>query len=207
MYPVGNFFVETLDINEDMMYILSYFFIACGSVLLIYATLLLRTRMSPSRLSFQNYTSAAVKRSVYAPTRVHIPSIGVDLPVGPASVTNGIWEIAPGGLSFLTSSRIPGTGGNSVFYGHNWPSILGNLVHIQPGDTIEIYYTNTNKIVYTVTSIGIVNPDQTDIIFDTGDDRVTIYTCTGFLDSKRFVATATRDTEPASQPLTKSVSK
>ena len=37
----------------------------------------------------------------------------------------------------------------------------------------------------------VVTPDQTHILAPSDDRRVTLYTCTGFLDRKRFVVTAT----------------
>jgi sortase (surface protein transpeptidase) len=42
------------------------------------------------------------------------------------------------------------------------------------------------KVEYTAT----VDPSQTYIIDNTKDTRITLYTCTGFLDSKRFVVVA-----------------
>ena len=80
--------------------------------------------------------------------------------------------------------------GNSVLYGHNFPSILGSLTKIKPNDKIEIIMSNGEKKIFTVKYTSIVGQDQTHILSQTKDARITVYTCTGFLDTKRFVATA-----------------
>jgi len=122
------------------------------------------------------------------PIRFQIPSVGIDLPVVPVQLSNNIFPTTDKGISYLVSSPIPGETGNSVFYGHNWTSLMGNLVNVHPGEPIIITFSNhTEKkfvIAYTIT----VTPDETHILKDTADHRITVYTCTGFLDSKRFVA-------------------
>lgn len=46
-------------------------------------------------------------------------SIGFDLPIVPAQIAGGKWEITKNGVSYLTTSPLPGSEGNSVLYGHN----------------------------------------------------------------------------------------
>jgi sortase (surface protein transpeptidase) len=67
---------------------------------------------------------------------------------------------------------------------------LGRLPKIKNEDIIQIKLSNGEhrnfKVIYTYT----VTSDQTHILGQTEDARITIYTCTGFLDFKRFVVVA-----------------
>ena len=80
--------------------------------------------------------------------------------------------------------------GNSILYGHNWNSLLGDLENAKPGYTVEIIYKNSVKRYFRISYIAIVNPNQIHVLNQTNDARLTIYTCTGFLDQKRLVVTA-----------------
>jgi LPXTG-site transpeptidase (sortase) family protein len=131
------------------------------------------------------------------PTRISIPTIGVDLPVIPSKIVRGKWEETTIGVSYIAKSPIPGEIGNSILYGHNWPTLLGDLPLVKPGDKITIAYQNTKPRRFTVVFINIVSPDTTSVLLPTADRRITLYTCTGFLDSKRLVITAILDDEPA----------
>lgn len=135
------------------------------------------------------------------PVSIAIPSLRISLPVYPSTIENGKWQDTKDGVSFLTSSTAPGVGGNSIFYGHNWPSLLGNLTKIKPGDKIFVTLSEKGMQVYTVKYITVVTPDQTHILDTTSDSRLTLYTCTGFLDSKRFVVTAVEDVKAISLNL------
>ena len=131
------------------------------------------------------------------PTRIAIPSIGVALPVIPSKIVHGKWEETTIGVSYVAKSPIPGEIGNSIMYGHNWPTLLGDLPNVKPGDKITIDYQNTKPRTFTVVFINTVSPDTTSVLLPTTDRRITLYTCTGFLDSKRLVVTAILDYEPA----------
>ena len=112
------------------------------------------------------------------------------LPIKQATISDGNWEASHDAISYLISSPVPGEKGNSILYGHNWPNLLGNLPKVKPGQNIEIIFNNGTRSVFTVVYTSVVNPDQTHILNDSQDNRITLYTCTGFLDRKRFVATA-----------------
>ena len=114
----------------------------------------------------------------------------MDLEIIPSKITNNTWEATSQGVSHLSSSPIPGEKGNSILYGHNWTNLLGNLTKIKPGAEINIILKNREKKIFIVEYVSIVGPNDTQILADTDDTRITLYTCTGFLDSKRFVVTA-----------------
>lgn len=75
-------------------------------------------------------------------------------------------------------------------YGHNWTSILGNLPKVKTGDVITVTMHDGKKKDFRIEYTAVVTPDQDYIIDNTNDVRLTLYTCTGFLDSKRFVVVA-----------------
>ncbi len=73
--------------------------------------------------------------------------------------------------------------GNYCIAGHNstiYAEIFNEMKYIEIG--MEMYLTDNNenrtKYTYTVTENFIVDPDETWILDDFGDDRITIVTCT-----------------------------
>ncbi len=177
--------------------------IIAGSICLIFSGYLLKERYNPVKLTIATYNADAANADVLpssdisdtvmmkTPVSVQISSISIHLPLVPAKITVKGWETTTQGVSYLTSSPVPGYSGNSILYGHNWPSLLGKLPKVKPGDTVTVYYSDGTFSEFEVQKTGIVQPDQIGILDTTSDNRITIYTCTGFLDSKRFVAVAT----------------
>jgi len=150
---------------------------------------LIYQRNTPRRLAFDvENTVERVENELY-PTRITIDSLGIELPVAQSSIVDGKFQTTSKAVSFLTSSSAPGKG-NSVIYGHNWTSLFGDLVLAKPGMDITVSLNTGETKKYVVTSTAVVTPSQTEILDETEDSRLTIYTCTGFLDSKRFVTVA-----------------
>lgn len=170
---------------------LSNFFLILSFLSLLFGLYLIQLRYSPRKLAFNNlqYNQEIISK-LYSPTELIIKSANIHLPVISAKIVNNTWETTDKGASYLASSAEPGKTGNSVFYGHNWTSLLGNLPRVKPGDSVQVVMNNGERRNFRVEYTAIVTPDQTQIIEQTYDKRVTIYTCTGFLDSKRFVVVA-----------------
>jgi LPXTG-site transpeptidase (sortase) family protein len=169
----------------------SKFLILSGLLLLLFGANLISQRYSPKTLEFNNLKVVNVSNSNLIPVRIIIPSQKIDNGVYGAKITNGQWETTDKGISYLLSSPVPGAKGNSVLYGHNWESLLGKLTNIKPGQEIKIVLNNGQTRTFMVQFTSVVDPNETHILSQTKDNRITIYTCTGFLDSKRFVAIAT----------------
>ncbi len=85
------------------------------------------------------------------------------------------------------AGHFPGTGdlgnGNYCIAGHNstiYAEIFNVMKHIKIG--MEIYLIDNDekrtKYTYTVTNNFIVEPNETWVLEDFGDDRITIVTCT-----------------------------
>jgi len=161
-----------------------------GFLLIFFGGYLVLQRYSPNTIEFKDLKATRVVNSDVIPVRVIIPSLKIDNGIYPAKIDKGKWETTQKGISYLLSSPVPGENGNSILYGHNFPSVLGNLTKIKPGEKIEIIMSNGEKRKFIVQFTSIVDSSQTHILSQTNDNRITLYTCTGFLDSKRFVATA-----------------
>jgi LPXTG-site transpeptidase (sortase) family protein len=161
-------------------------------------------RNDTNALAFQNYKvekTVAPKKQIASPQsqpqRIVIKGAGIDLPLIPSKIDNDKWETTNAGASYLTSSPIPGTEGNSIIYAHNWATLFGKLVSVKPGEQVEVLYADGSKKRFTVEYTSTVTPTTASILAPTTDKRITMYTCTGFLDSKRFVVVAVYEDIPS----------
>jgi LPXTG-site transpeptidase (sortase) family protein len=100
----------------------------------------------------------------------------ISLPVVEAGKIEGEWTVSKTSANRVHESALPGEGGNIIIYGHNLNTIFGYLVDVKVGEIVRIRMTNGAEFTYQVTETHIVSP--------------TLYTCTGLLDSKRFVVRA-----------------
>ncbi|MGH7204492.1 MAG: sortase [Candidatus Levyibacteriota bacterium] len=174
------------------MKLLSRLFIVAGILLYAFAVYQIALRENPKRLAFDNYIYGQNHNVTdkNLPTEITIKDLDIDLPVYPSVVTNNQWQTTNAGASYLTSSPLPGTKGNSIVYAHNWRSLFGNLVNAHVGEQVIVTYPNNTKKTFVIAYTSVVDPNQSTILAPSNDKRITLYTCTGILDSKRFVAVA-----------------
>jgi LPXTG-site transpeptidase (sortase) family protein len=140
--------------------------------------------------SKQVNVSAQENQLLVKPIKLYIPKLSKILAVSDGQVINNRWIISETGVSYLTSSVLPGKVGNSVFYGHNKAEILGGLPRLAAGDLIYVVLDNGEFAKYQVFETKEVSPNQVQILNDSDEARLTIYTCSGFLDQARFVVVA-----------------
>lgn len=83
------------------------------------------------------------------------------------------------------TGHFPDTGsvgtGNYCIAGHSstiYKEYFNNLKNIESGMKINLYDIDKKQYVYTVTEKFIVEPDETWILNDYSDNRITIITCT-----------------------------
>jgi sortase A len=124
------------------------------------------------------------------PKRILIPKVKIDLPVFPGKVVNNNWEIAKEGVSYLMGSGIPGRKGNTVIYGHNKRSQFGPIRWLEKGSEIKVINGKGEEFIYLVQEIKTVSPQEVEVLSPTEDPTLTLYTCAGILDKKRFVVVA-----------------
>ena len=124
------------------------------------------------------------------PIQILIPKVKINLPVSPAKAEGENWEISQTGASYLLGSGIPGQKGNVVIFGHNKNSLLGPVRWLVPGDQIKLINQKNEEFIYKVIEKKTVSSKQIDILTPSGDARLTLYTCSGFLDKERLVLVA-----------------
>lgn len=172
---------------------LAQMLIVCGIIFLTLAGYLIIERYVP-KTTQKSYAKAIVKNQTKdesrSPVRVIIDDLNIDLPIFSAEINNGQWQTTSEGASYLASSPLPGNLGNSVIYAHNWYSLFGKLVNAKPKENIKIFFKDGISKDFTIAYTAIVPANQTHIIDPSYDRRITLYTCTGFLDSQRFVVVA-----------------
>ena len=174
------------------MKLLARLFLTIGILSLVFAVYQIALRENPNRLAFSNYTygRTVTVDNKELPKEISIKALGISLPIIPATVTNNHWQTTEAGASYLTSSPLPGEKGNSVIYAHNWRSLFGNLVNAKVGQEVVVTYPDGTKKTFVIEYTSVVTPSESTILAPSTDKRITLYTCTGFLDSKRFVAVA-----------------
>ena len=163
------------------------FFIVLQSLLLVYQrynTQRLAFTREPEQLTYTNTTQNDFPRFL------QIDSAGISVPVFSAKIENHKWDLRNDGVMYLSSSALPGNKGNSIMYGHNWNSLLGNLHKVKPTDTLVVGLDSGTQRKFIVEYVYEVSPSQVDILDQVDYERLTIYTCSGFLDSKRLVVVA-----------------
>lgn len=167
----------------------SIFFILLGAYLLVFASIktlgisVFKTEASPSPAN-------SAEQNVALPLEISIPKINKVLKIEPGEVAGNRWSVSETGVSYLTTSALPGSGGNSVMYGHNRINLLGDLNKAGTGDLISIKMDNGEVLTFRIFETREIKPDQVEILNATADNRLTLYTCSGFLDQARFVVFA-----------------
>lgn len=175
------------------MKFLSIFLLIIGLFSLALGGSELYLRENPTRLAFDNYTYAAemTEEGGDVPVRITIDALSIDAPISPVVVKDNKWPVTAKAASYLAASPIPGDKGNSIIYAHNWKNLFANLVDAQTGEEVIIEFADKTQKTFIITSTSIVTPDTSSILAKSNDTRITLYTCTGFLDTNRFVAVAT----------------
>ncbi len=123
------------------------------------------------------------------PIRILIPSLQIDLPIQPSRLVGGYWEVSEKTASFGLGSAPPGNIGNTVIFAHAREGLFLPLKKITFGK--DIYVLSPDQwYQYRVDEIREVLPTDVYVVQKTIDNRLTLFTCSGFLDSKRLVVIA-----------------
>lgn len=118
---------------------------------------------------------------------------------GPVSQT---YKILDKGIWRWPLGSTPDKGGNTILIGHRFTytnprGIFYNLDKLKVGQEIGVIWNN-KKYLYKVTDTKVVPPSATNILNQTSDSRLTLYTCTPTWNPKdRLVVTAILE-EPSS---------
>ncbi len=125
------------------------------------------------------------------PKQIIIPSLGIDLAVKQAKVVRGYWEVFTDSAGWGEGSGIPGEAGNQVIFAHAREGLFLPLRRVETGMKVYVLVEQA-WYSYEVTEVNEVYPNDTEVIAPTEDERLTLYTCSGFTDSKRLIISAKR---------------
>jgi LPXTG-site transpeptidase (sortase) family protein len=127
------------------------------------------------------------------PTKVQIPSLGIDLPVIPGyyDAKTGEWTLTTNKVQFATPTAQPNNiGGNTFLYGHARTNIFGSLPKIKAGAQAIVQTDNGHTFYYRLSSTRVVSPADSDSIFKyQGKPILTLQTCVGLLYQNRELLT------------------
>jgi LPXTG-site transpeptidase (sortase) family protein len=129
------------------------------------------------------------------PTRLRIPSIGVDTSIGAVGlrvdgsmdIPDNLWT-----LSWLASSPRPGQAGNVVMAGHRGvgtPALFSHLENLRPGAKIYVSDAAGNELIYVVTRLAsrdLSRSTQVAVFGPAGAAQLVLVTCFGqYIESAR----------------------
>ena len=124
------------------------------------------------------------------PEKIIISKVGIDLFVSSAKVVKNNWEVSTEGASYLLGSAIPGKESNVVIYGHNKNHLFGPIRWLEKDEEIKIINKKGEEFIYKIVETKTVSPETIEVLAPTQDATLTLYTCTGLLDRKRFIVIA-----------------
>ncbi len=130
------------------------------------------------------------------PVRLVIPSLAIDLPVGPGrfDASQHTWVTDKTIVDFIPATApLTNTQGSMFLYGHNAGNVLGKTNHLNAGDVAYIYTDNGHVFSYTYTSDVVVKPTNVDVLngLNMGAPGFKLMTCVGWMDQDRRIMTFT----------------
>ncbi len=108
-------------------------------------------------------------------SHLRIPTLGIDLPVYEGVAP----EVLDMGVGHWVGTAMPGDDGNMVLAGHRTThsAPFRDLDRIEIGDLIYLTDRSDFDVMYRVTDVFVVSPDDTWITFDGDHPMVTLFAC------------------------------
>lgn len=130
-------------------------------------------------------TIAAKEPVIPKDNRLVIPKIGVNVEIVEGQDERALWR----GIWHLPQTSTPDKGGNTVLTGHRFqylagPRTLYLLDQMQIGDVIIVYWQG-KEYDYQVRERRIVNPTAVEILDNTDQPQLTVFTCTPIFSTKQ----------------------
>lgn len=135
-------------------------------------------------LSFNSKEITRINSTDIKPIHIKAYPVGIDIDINPAVIIDGVWPVFPNSAGFITNGK------NVIIYGHNKNNIFGPIRYIKLGAIVEILDSNNKIHKYEVVETDTVYPDNLEYIKEKKEETLTLYTCVGFFDSKRFIVVA-----------------
>lgn len=174
-------------ISKSVSLIFAYLLIAVSFVAVVYAGWLLWEMYRPAQFEELNsvVVQAVLVQEQGLPVSVSFPEAGFSVPLQKGEIKDGKWKLSYDAAEFVD---VPVASGSArIVYGHNYLRILGKLGHVKVGQRVEVGSDTGMVKTYKVTSKEVIEPNDIAKILPSQENELVIYTCTGFLDSKRLV--------------------
>jgi sortase (surface protein transpeptidase) len=130
----------------------------------------------------------AAPQEASEPTRIVIPALGLDLPTVSVGLDAQQVPIVPKhDVGWFTASSKPGERSNVILWGHvlRWtdsPEIAApfeRIHELQPGAEIVVVTADGQEHRYGVTQQIQTRPDETQLLYPTLSERITLVSCIG----------------------------
>jgi LPXTG-site transpeptidase (sortase) family protein len=127
------------------------------------------------------------------PTRLIVPSIGVDAPIVELGLhPDGAMEspVGPDPVGWYSFSPTPGNPGNAVLSGHrDWHTgvvgVFWRLSDLGVGSALMVVLEDGTQLTYVVGLSALIGPDEVpidEVVGQTHDEMITLITCEGSFD-------------------------
>jgi sortase A len=134
------------------------------------------------------------------PTRLVIPTLGLDTPVKEVFITDGAWEVAEYAAGYLHGTGLPGDG-NTVLAGHAGlrGAVFRDIGALSQGNDIFLDAAGW-RYHYRVRETKSIWPEQVEVLDPSEAPILTMLTCTNW-DTQRLVVVADLvDSKPSPGP-------
>lgn len=132
--------------------------------------------------------------------RIEIPSIGVNW-----LVSEGVsLDILRNGPGHFSGTPRPGEEGNAIIAGHRttYGAPFNRLDEIGAGDEIVVTYLTGRRFTYSYRETRIVDPSDTSVLQDEGDNRLTLTAChPEYSAAERIVVIAALEEGQQAEPI------
>jgi LPXTG-site transpeptidase (sortase) family protein len=141
-----------------------------------------------------SYNDTAVKQLQTTKTvnKIVIPKMGVDAEILEGKNDDMLWK----GIWRMPIGSTPNQDGNTIITAHRYlhkppsPKTFYLIDKMEIGDVITLYWEGI-KYEYAVVETKIIEPTEVEILHNTSDDRLTIFSCTPlFTSQQRLVVIA-----------------
>jgi sortase A len=111
----------------------------------------------------------------FVTSRIQVPSLGIDLPVYEGVAP----EVLDKGVGHWVGTALPGDDGNVVLAGHRTThsAPFRDLDRLEIGALIYLTNRSDFEVMYRVTDVFVVTPDDMWITFDGDHPTVTLFAC------------------------------
>jgi len=127
--------------------------------------------------------------AAFIPEQVTISSI-IDVPIVVGDYVDDTWTDSKTEAIYYAGSATPLAGGNTIVYAHNTANLFGKLKQVKVGDVVALRLSDGTIRQYQVKSTQVVDPSNVEPLQPSQTEKLTLYTCSGFLDSQRLVVVA-----------------